>query len=337
MFNIFDVLENSEIQGLSKSQLRELTNRLRSTKVNVLLVGGTGVGKSSTINGLFKDNRAPVGQGAEPETAELKAYKWDNLIIWDTPGFGDSAANDRRYKEQIEKKLHEKDENGQPLIDMVLLILDGASRDFSSAYTIIKDVISPNLAEADKNRLLVAINKADMANSGRGWDSENNRPTKKLETILQEKLESTRKRIQEDTGLNADMIYYVAGFKDGDETQQPYNMEKLLSHILTHLPLKKRAIVMQDVNQDESVFQDNDKDYQDEIKEKIEESLWENIKLFATDMGLKIIDSTKEVAEKTVDFAKDTVVAVLSSKEAREAAFNWAISLFKEKANKNNE
>lgn len=333
MSSIFDTLENSEIQGLSKSQLKEIINRLRNTKVNVLLVGGTGVGKSSTINGLFKDNRAPVGQGAEPETAELKAYKWDNLIIWDTPGFGDSAANDQRYKEEIEKKLHEKDENGQPLIDMVLLILDGASRDFSSAYTIIKDVISPNLAEADKNRLLIAINKADMANSGRGWDVENNRPTEKLETILQEKIESTRKRIQEDTGLAPDVMYYVAGFKDGNEAQQPYNMEKLLRYILNHLPSKKRLIIMQDVNRDGTVFQDNDRDYQDEIKEEVKKSFWENVKSFAVSVGIKVIDSVKEITEKTVDITKDTVVTLISSEGVRKAA-SLAMEWFKNKAKK---
>lgn len=216
---------------------------------------------------------------------------------------------------------------------MVLLILDGASRDFSSAYTIIKDVISPNLAEADKNRLLIAINKADMANSGRGWDVENNRPTEKLETILQEKIESTRKRIQEDTGLAPDVMYYVAGFKDGNEAQQPYNMEKLLRYILNHLPSKKRLIIMQDVNRDGTVFQDNDRDYQDEIKEEVKKSFWENVKSFAVSVGIKVIDSVKEITEKTVDITKDTVVTLISSEGVRKAA-SLAMEWFKNKAKK---
>ena len=319
MSDIFTPFEHLELEGWSKSQLRTAIERIRKTKVNVLLVGGTGVGKSSTINALFKDNRANVGQGAEPETAELKAYEWDNLVIWDPPGFGDSAANDQRYKEEIKNKLHEKDAKGLLLIDLVLLVLDGGSRDFSSAYTIIKDVIVPNLAETDKNRLLVAINKADKAaNSWNDWDREANKPTEKLETELQKRLESTRRRIKEDTGLDADVIYYMAGSRDGEETQKSYNMEKLLSHILTHLPVKKRAVIMQDVNRDESVFSDNDDEsnYREKISKFFKESVWENIKFYASEAGVKMMDVGKEVADKSFQLLKSELAKSTSKQIA---------------------
>eukprot|EP00833_Pecoramyces_ruminatium_P012892 jgi/Orpsp1_1/1186924/evm.model.d7180000054141.1 len=56
--------------------------------LNVMVLGKTGVGKSTLINNLFKGNIAETGVGT-PITKEIKRFKNENypLAIYDVPGF----------------------------------------------------------------------------------------------------------------------------------------------------------------------------------------------------------------------------------------------------------
>ena len=163
----FDVMNDSimsaDIPDEEKSKLQRNLLHLREQKINLMVTGATGCGKSSTINALFNTEKAKVGVGVDPETMEISRYELDNLILWDTPGLGDGVAADERHAKNIIKKLRELDENGNYLIDLVLVILDGSSRDLGTSYHLINNVIIPNLGEEKNSRLLVAINQCDMA------------------------------------------------------------------------------------------------------------------------------------------------------------------------------
>ena len=86
---------------------------------------------------------------------------------------------------------------------------------------------------------------------------------------------STQRRIHEATGIDTTPIYYSAGYKDGDEQQYPYNLSKLLAHILRHTREDKRVVFMQDLNRQEEMWQKDDQleNYQEEIKSSILSSL----------------------------------------------------------------
>lgn len=292
----------SEIQTIQKQEnlqkslpeqslghLKNLVEKLKQQKVNVLLVGGTGVGKSSTINALFDRETAKVGQGTTPETQEITFYELDNLVIWDTPGLGDSPENDAKFKKMIADHLNKTDENNIPIIDLVLLLLDGGSRDYSSAYTLISDVIAPNLGQEDSNnRLLIAINKSDRALEPENWNMDENCPDDELIAFLDDKVKTTRERILEASGLYITPIYYSAG----NGKKKPYNLAKLFDLIMEKLPRKKRLLVYVERNADKSNFTANDgvQDY--------EKGIWS-----------KVIDSVKVLVEsylpKAVEFLKD--------------------------------
>ena len=125
--------------------------KLKKEKVNLMVTGATGCGKSSTINALFGVEVAKVGTSVDPETMEIEKYELDNLVIWDTPGLGDGKEADNRHSKRMIDKLYEKDENGNLLIDLVLVILDGGSRDLGTSYELINNVIIPNLGENREN------------------------------------------------------------------------------------------------------------------------------------------------------------------------------------------
>lgn len=296
--------------------LRDLA-RLKDSQVNVLITGSVGSGKSSTINALFDADKAKVGVGVDPETMDIKKFELDNIILWDTPGLGDGKEADLRHSESITKKLFEKDSEGNLLIDLVLVILDGGSRDLGTSFEVINNVIIPGLDE-DYKRLLVAINQADMAMKGRHWDYENNEPKPELVKFLNEKVESTRKRIYEATGVNIEPIYYSAGYKDGDDEQKPYNLSKLLAFILRHTKKEKRIVFAQDINKQKAMWEKDDRleNYQQEIKQSFIDSIVETASKGADiggDIGRAIAGDLGEKVGKAVGTVIGGVVGGIKS------------------------
>lgn len=268
---------NADIPDVEKNKLMKNFLKLKEQKINLMITGATGCGKSSTINALFNAEKAKVGVGVDPETMDIQKYELENLILWDSPGLGDGKEADNRHAKNIIKKLNERDENGNLLIDLVLVILDGSSRDLGTSYELINSVIIPNLGEDKENRILVAINQADVAMKGRYWNHEENKPEPRLVEFLEEKVASVKRRIKEGTGVDVEPIYYCAGFKEeGKEQNKPYNLSKLLYYIIKFTPKQKRLAYIENINQNQEMWKDNDdlKNYSEEISK----SMWETVK-----------------------------------------------------------
>ncbi len=109
--NVFDSLvqEISKDDSIPENHKRIVFQnlaKLKNTKVNLLIVGATGCGKSSTINALFNTNKAKVGQGVDPETMKISKYELNNIIVHDSPGLGDGKEADIRHAKAITKLLH---------------------------------------------------------------------------------------------------------------------------------------------------------------------------------------------------------------------------------------
>ena len=287
--NIFKEIEKNVMRENMDEKTRQklLGNllRMKNQRINLMVTGATGVGKSSTINALFGKEVAKVGISADPETTEIDKYELDNLVIWDTPGLGDGKEADNKHSKRIIDKLYEKDENDNLLIDLVLVILDGSSRDLGTSYELINNVIIPNLGDNKENRILVAINQADVAMKGKYWNTEENRPEKKLQEFLENKLISVKRRIKEATGIDTEPIYYSAGEKEeGYIQQKTYNLSKLLYYILQRTPEEKRLVYAQNMNKEEIIWKDNDdlQDYRAEVLEKFVESVTKGMAIGGT-------------------------------------------------------
>ena len=83
--DIFKDMENnlslSNLDEETKNKLYNNIRKLKAEKINLLITGATGCGKSSTINALFDLDIAKVGCSPTPETMEIKKYELDNLIL----------------------------------------------------------------------------------------------------------------------------------------------------------------------------------------------------------------------------------------------------------------
>ena len=231
-----------------------------------MLVGATGVGKSSTINAIFDAETAKVGYSVDPETKHTEKYEiGNNIVLWDTPGFGDSPENDREYAKEIVSTLRKKDSDGNLLIDAVVVLIDGSSRDLKTTYEIIEQVIAPYLG--DNKRIVLAINQCDLGLKGRDWNKEACCPGKKLTDFLNQKVESVQERVKASTGIDTTPIYYSAFYK--------YNISKLLLAMMKAVPDSKRFIYADNLNKNPEVWRVNDSvaDYNQEIKVETQNSL----------------------------------------------------------------
>lgn len=283
--SIYDILEDEIMElDMSDSEKTKKLSRLlkiRGKKVNIMLTGATGVGKSSTINALFNMEVAKVGVGVDPETDCISKYELDNLTIWDTPGLGDGIENDERIKRDIIKKLNEMDEECNPLIDMVVVILDASSKDLGTSYDLINKILIPCLGDdAAKERILIALNQSDIAMKGTHWDNEKNEPDNVLKEFLRKKAESVRKRIKEATKLDIKPICYCAGYKEeGGEQRQPYNLTKLLYYIVKAIPKDKRLALADNINGDNDnwLYDDKEYDYKGGTKIGFCDTVWDCI------------------------------------------------------------
>jgi predicted GTPase len=278
--NFFNILEMMMQQPGITEEVRATLLRnmqvLKNQKINLLICGATGVGKSSTINALFETELAKVGTGPAPETMDMHHFELDNLVIWDSPGLGDSPDQDRRHIQKIAAKLLETDAQGQPLIDLVLVLLDAGSRDLGTSYQLINEVIIPHLGD-DKSRIIVAMNQADQAMKGRGWDHDRNQPGPILIDALETKVASVKQRIFDATGVNIQPVYFSAGYKDPftGETQAPYNLSKLLYLIVKQTPQQKRVVYADKISQNEENFRSDDR--QQDYQRETSKSIWDSV------------------------------------------------------------
>ncbi len=278
--SIYQLLEedimSSDLSDEEKSKCLSRLIQIRERKVNIMLVGATGSGKSSTINALFNMEVAKVGVGVDPETSAITCYTLGNLIIWDTPGLGDGAAADKAYHDLIIKKLQELDKDGNPLIDLVLVILDASSKDLGTSYDLINHVIIPYLGDEKDSRILIGMNQSDVAMKGKHWDVENNVPDEVLLNFLKQKANSVQKRIKECTGISVEPIYYCAGYKEeGQEQCKPYNLTKLFYYIIKSVPKDKGIAIADNINPDEDKWRYDDKE--ENYKEKSKNDILESI------------------------------------------------------------
>lgn len=298
-----EISEEERVKILKDFDIEKI---LKKQKLNILIVGGTGVGKSSTINALFDEEKASVGRGSTPETMDVCLHDFGNFVIYDSPGLGDSPEKDELHKQKIRSILLEKNEHNEALIDLVLVIIDGRTRDLSSFGNLI-EVIKPLLE--DKRQILVAINKCDqVGNDSTAFDYQLNQPSEYLLCELKECVKAVQSRVAE-YGVDADIVYYSAGLTRMDGTRQrPYNLSKLLYHILKNTPKKKRFIYIQHQAKKQENFQSNEaggRNYNQENFNEAKESVFENVKVWLGKFGDAIVEKVVPVvAEAAEKFAK---------------------------------
>jgi predicted GTPase len=202
---------------------------------DVMVTGVTGAGKSTTLNTIFQKEVAKVGRGVDPETMNLNSYRLnDSFRLWDTPGLGDGKQNDKDHCKSLISLLYKDYGEKHGFIDLVLIILDGSNRDMGTTYKLLNEVVVPNF---QKDRVLIAINQADIAMKGHHWNRRDNKPDDVLIEFLEKKSTSVQDRVFEATGIKIKKpIYYSA--------ECNYNINELLDLLINNMPKERRKLTI---------------------------------------------------------------------------------------------
>jgi predicted GTPase len=124
---------------LSRDELNLVRKKFAQEKQippKVAVFGKTGVGKTTTINSLFNANWKTSHTVVGTTDAQIKEFELQSggtLEIIDLPGYGVSLSKDRGYEKLYQEHI--------PSCDLVLLIIQANSRDFSDDQEMLGKVV----------------------------------------------------------------------------------------------------------------------------------------------------------------------------------------------------
>lgn len=287
--NIFNTIKEAfntkkNIQERIKSLFSDLVN-LSKKDVHILIVGASGSGKSETINALLKDanihnQKAISRKGSDSVTMNIETFKIGNCSIYDSPGLGDNLKLENQHIFKIKEKLKEVTDNGQQLIDLVVVILNASNlRNLKSEYEIINEILVPNLENHQK--LIIALNKTDLFDDGDNWDKKRNKPTQLLRQDIEIEINKLKNKIKDSTGIDVNPIYYSAGRKD--RNKKPWNLIRLYEEMNKNIAVEKKISLGIQINTKDNFensenFEEVKKNIEIDVQTSLEKSIREKMR-----------------------------------------------------------
>ncbi|MGN5593850.1 GTPase family protein [Stutzerimonas nitrititolerans] len=204
-------------------------NSVLSYQPVVGVFGKTGAGKSSLCNAVFGKDVCEISDIAgctrKPQEVILD-IGGKGIKLLDVPGVGESNERDKEYAELYRSIL--------PELDLVLWVIKGDDRAFSSDETFFNNLVKPYL---DKGRpVIIALNQVDKIEPFREWDESAQKPGAKQAENIEQKRMSVAKIFD----LPYSCVIPVSA-------NEKYGLVQLVEKIIEILPADKKAIVLDSV------------------------------------------------------------------------------------------
>jgi len=225
-----------EYQGKIIEKINNVLNYIPSVGV----FGKTGAGKSSLCNALFGEETCKVSDVAactrDPQNVLLSMGEKGMRLV-DVPGVGESGERDKEYAKLYNSLM--------PELDLILWVLKGDDRAFSSDEIFYKNIVKPHIKNGTP--FFIVLNQVDKIEPFREWHVESRQPGAKQSKSIDEKRRS------------------VAGFFELPLSQiiavsanEKFGLIELVDRIVEALPGEKRVSILRNV----------EKEYQSEISQK---------------------------------------------------------------------
>lgn len=224
--------KDSQVEAGILEQIEKRINGLLSYQPVVGVFGKTGAGKSSLCNAVFGKDVCEISDIAgctrKPQEVILD-IGGKGLKLLDVPGVGESHERDREYADLYRSLL--------PELDLVMWVIKGDDRAFSSDETFYKNLVKPYV---DKGRpFVVVLNQVDKIEPFREWDESVKQPGAKQASNIEKK----RQIVADIFGLPLSCVIAVSA-------SETYGLVSLVDKVIELLPNDKKAIVLDAVKAD---------------------------------------------------------------------------------------
>lgn len=213
---------------LGKGRAMEITNEIKEVDLTpqIVVIGKTGVGKSSTLNKLFNPQPQLLVDHVEPATLEilkLSLGKRGELIVVDSPGLGASEEADKRNMSAYRSILAES--------DVAVWIIKADDRALGLDHSFIAQILPEKL----RSRLVVGINQIDKIEPAK-WSEEFNLPSKDQEVSIKRKEEFVLKGFK-DEGIEPFAVISYSAFRN-------YRLTRLFRAMVDACPPERIAALL---------------------------------------------------------------------------------------------
>lgn len=229
----FEELERNgiKVDNIEKENIINRLNTIINYKPRIGFLGKTGVGKSSLANALFGKDVCKVNDvescTRNPQEVILNLTKNDSITLLDLPGIGENSDRDEEYAVLYQKLLSE--------VDVILWLLKGDDRAFTSDETFYHNVVKPHIKEGKP--LFFVLNQVDKIEPFREWDLKNNQPGKTQRENINMKINSVSKFFD----VPMSKVIPVSA-------NEKYNLINLVKEIVYALPKEKLVSVVKNIN-----------------------------------------------------------------------------------------
>lgn len=219
-------LADDEIAALKREMAREVTQR----PPTIGLVGVSGVGKSSTINAMFKTS-LPVSDTVAC-TKEFSATDLSmklveghgkgmhvQLRVFDAPGLGESISMDPGYLEMYNNTL--------PECDVILWVMGARNRAMALDQSYLQRL------QRFHDKIVFGINQIDLIEP-RNWNEKIGLPSDEQFRKIDEIEEDRRSKLRSILGSDVSVTSFSAHRK--------FNLEHIFGNLIDKLPKERRWV-----------------------------------------------------------------------------------------------
>lgn len=219
-------LSNQDVQHIKQAMRIELNNK----PPTIGLVGVSGVGKSSTINAMFKTSLAishtvactkefeATDMSLQIKTGEISGEQ-TSLRVIDAPGLGEDIMIDSKYIKMYHQYL--------PQCDVILWVLSARNRAIALDQTYLKEFLQYS------EKIVFGVNQVDLVYP-MNWNHKINLPSKEMEKNITEIEKDRTDKLKTIVNRNVPIVSYSA--------IHGFNLEKLFNALIQTIPERRRWI-----------------------------------------------------------------------------------------------
>ena len=112
---LLGAIDGLDIDVEQKEEIKEWVQKSSSKgRIDILVTGRTGTGKSTLVNALVGKQLATTGSNLKVETTEVESYvaktgEGVEVVVWDSPGLQDGSGKEAEYLSMLKEKCSNVD------------------------------------------------------------------------------------------------------------------------------------------------------------------------------------------------------------------------------------